>query len=228
MICNRMQKSPNRHVLVGIRQELGMTQGEFGKLVGLARSTVQAIELGRLPLSEQAAHRISEETDVNPFWLLENRLGTSAITRHGQPWNIKWFRIAQAGVFRGAHWFQLQPQMELFKVLYELQLIMAGRELVELIQSGFLWKLRQTVDSLWETLPANDRDRIYKKYDESNPSDEEILKHTLAEAHKLLAVNDDLKQRTGSKKITRSPSSGKRTRTQPRLQAQSEGFPSPP
>jgi DNA-binding XRE family transcriptional regulator len=47
-----------------LRQELGLTQGQMGKLIRRSRPTIQAIELGDLRLTEDLAAKISEETGI--------------------------------------------------------------------------------------------------------------------------------------------------------------------
>jgi transcriptional regulator with XRE-family HTH domain len=60
-----------RHTLAILRTTIGLTQKELAVLTGRAARTVQAIELGQLPLSEELALRIAKETGVDEGWLLE-------------------------------------------------------------------------------------------------------------------------------------------------------------
>ena len=200
-----MQKSPNRHVLVRLRRELGgMTQAQFGKLVGLSRRTVQAIELGTLPLSERSAHRISEETDIDVYWLLENRLEEPIKTRRGQPWNLEWFQVAQAGTWRGGYRLQKEPLMLLLRAYYKLRWIAADRDFFELTKHNFPLNLHKAVDGLWETIPDRDeRNRLSREYRDENLRDDEILKRVIADARELLAALRDLKKRTKNKQARR-------------------------
>jgi transcriptional regulator with XRE-family HTH domain len=66
-----MRPSPLRHTLAILRTTIGLTQKEMASLVGRAPRTIQAIELGHLPLSEELALRIAAETGVDESWLLE-------------------------------------------------------------------------------------------------------------------------------------------------------------
>lgn len=66
-----MRPSPLRHPLAVLRTTIGLTQKELADLVGRAARTIQSIELGHLPLSEELALRIAKETGVDESWLLQ-------------------------------------------------------------------------------------------------------------------------------------------------------------
>ena len=53
-----------------LRAMLGLSVEEFAKLVGIAPSSVNSIESGRLALSEKTALQITRETGVSVAWLL--------------------------------------------------------------------------------------------------------------------------------------------------------------
>jgi transcriptional regulator with XRE-family HTH domain len=53
-----------------LRNMLELSIDEFGKLVGIAPSSVKSLENGRLALSEKTAFRIKDETGVSVAWLL--------------------------------------------------------------------------------------------------------------------------------------------------------------
>ena len=65
-----MMPSPLRHPLAVLRQILGMSQAQLGALCGNSGRTIQAVELGKLSLSDGLAHRIAEATGVSLEWLL--------------------------------------------------------------------------------------------------------------------------------------------------------------
>ena len=54
-----------------LRQMLGLSVEDFGKLIGKSLSTVTKLDNGALPLSEETAHTVSLETGVSMHWLLE-------------------------------------------------------------------------------------------------------------------------------------------------------------
>jgi DNA-binding XRE family transcriptional regulator len=66
-----MRRSPLRTTLAVLRSELELSQEEFGKLISRSRPTIQAIELGKLRLTEDLAAKISAETGISARWLLE-------------------------------------------------------------------------------------------------------------------------------------------------------------
>jgi len=66
-----MRHSPLRHPLAILRTTIGATQKEMGQLAGRAARTIQSIELGHLPLTEELALRIAEATGIDETWLLE-------------------------------------------------------------------------------------------------------------------------------------------------------------
>ena len=66
-----MRPSPLRHPLAVLRQIVGITQKELANLVGKSAATIQAIELGKLALSEELALKIALETGVAMKWLLD-------------------------------------------------------------------------------------------------------------------------------------------------------------
>ena len=52
-----------------IRKELGLSQPEFGELIGIKAPQVSLIESGKHDLSEKTKLRIIEKYHVNPKWL---------------------------------------------------------------------------------------------------------------------------------------------------------------
>ena len=84
-IYSAMRPSPLRHPVAVLRNLIGLGQKELAQLVGKSASTIQAIELGKLRLSEELAAKIEQETGVSSDWLLagdvnrpiENAIGAS-------------------------------------------------------------------------------------------------------------------------------------------------------
>ena len=69
-----MRPSLRRHVLVLLREELGLNQKDFADYVGCSESVLQAVERGpdRLKLSDALAEKIFVATGIDPEWLLAN------------------------------------------------------------------------------------------------------------------------------------------------------------
>jgi transcriptional regulator with XRE-family HTH domain len=55
--------------LVSLRKELGLTQMEFAEKLGISRSAISLIEIGKNPLTEQNIKTISLIFGVNEEWL---------------------------------------------------------------------------------------------------------------------------------------------------------------
>jgi transcriptional regulator with XRE-family HTH domain len=72
----RMRVSPLRHPLAILRTIIRLTQKEMADLVQRSPRTIQAIELGQLPLSEELAMVIAQETGIDAGWLLEKNPAT--------------------------------------------------------------------------------------------------------------------------------------------------------
>jgi DNA-binding XRE family transcriptional regulator len=69
-----MPKSKEAHVLVRLRRHLSLSQEQLAKWCDCSYYTIQAVELGRLNLSNSLAERISMATGAPVKWLLENNL----------------------------------------------------------------------------------------------------------------------------------------------------------
>lgn len=94
-----MRESPRRHPLAVLRLFLGLTQQEMADLCNCAWATVQAIEHGKLRMSERMAEHISTVTDVSMKWLLGNDPEAPIINRAGKPYTQRDFEETQAKQF---------------------------------------------------------------------------------------------------------------------------------
>lgn len=66
-----MRVSPLLHPLAVLRTTIGITQKQMGDFVNRAARTIQSIELGKMPLTDELALRIAEATGVDEAWLAE-------------------------------------------------------------------------------------------------------------------------------------------------------------
>lgn len=64
-----MRPSPLLHPLAVLRSITGLTQKQMGDFVDRAARTIQAIELRKMPLTDELALRIAEATGVDEAWL---------------------------------------------------------------------------------------------------------------------------------------------------------------
>jgi transcriptional regulator with XRE-family HTH domain len=95
------RQSARRSTLAVLREELGLTQAELGKLIELSRPTIQAIELGKLRLTEENAARLAAETGVSAGWLLAGDPDKPIVAdpqwaRRDQPYGKQFFETIQA------------------------------------------------------------------------------------------------------------------------------------
>jgi transcriptional regulator with XRE-family HTH domain len=127
------KKIPNQ-VLPWLREALGLTQHQLANMIGASHSTIQAIELGRLPLSERFAWRISEQTGVDVRWLragkLPNPLPDPQLVRQR-------YEHTKRGDLAGAYWDHLHPRRRLFWLYIVLRNIAAELGSKGLQASGF-------------------------------------------------------------------------------------------
>jgi transcriptional regulator with XRE-family HTH domain len=81
-----MRPYARKHVLVRIREELGLQQQELAALVGVSTSTIKRVELLSLKLSRRLARRMSEVLGVSMDYLLKNQLFQRPVMPSGRYW----------------------------------------------------------------------------------------------------------------------------------------------
>jgi transcriptional regulator with XRE-family HTH domain len=81
-----MRPYARKHVLVQIREQLGLQQQELAVLVGVSTSTIKRVELLSLKLSRGLARRMSEVLGVSMDYLLKNQLSERPVTPSGRYW----------------------------------------------------------------------------------------------------------------------------------------------
>ena len=91
-----MRLSPQRHTLAVLRILLNLTQKEMAELAGCSRPTIQAVELGKLHLSDRLAGLIALRTGVALKWLLDNDVSVPPLTREGSPFTMEVFHETRA------------------------------------------------------------------------------------------------------------------------------------
>jgi transcriptional regulator with XRE-family HTH domain len=188
-----MRVSPRRHVLVEMRQRLGLTQSQMGALIGVSRRTVQSIELGTMPMSERIAYAICEKTGVRPDWLLKNDLKSLArqpdlfkdIHRH--------YEWAQAGGYKGLYGDTLIPRMVLFRAYIFLRTALSAAQRGGMYKAKMPQKLAQLVSDVLKTLPDKQyRKELYTQAQTQSLDPEAVLNQVIADAREL---RDELRKR---------------------------------
>src|ERR1051326_5856078 len=64
-VCHGHHMNESKHVVAALRKIIGLKQKEFGDLIGKSLPTVQAIEYGKLRLTEAVAEEISRQTGAH-------------------------------------------------------------------------------------------------------------------------------------------------------------------
>jgi transcriptional regulator with XRE-family HTH domain len=95
-MCGRMRLSKQSHTLAVLRLRAGLTQKEMAAALNCSAPTIQAVELGRLKLSEKLAGMASLKTGINLAWLLENDVTKPPIDIKGRPYTKAIFEEYQA------------------------------------------------------------------------------------------------------------------------------------
>ena len=90
-----MRVSPRRHVLVSLREAIGISQKEFAGVVQIGESTLQKIELGTYPLRPRIAERIATYTGVDINYLTRNDFSEPLLNWRGRPYAKGDFEAAQ-------------------------------------------------------------------------------------------------------------------------------------
>jgi len=91
-----MRLSNQSHTLAVLRLLVGLTQKEMADVLDCSAPTIQAVELGRLKLSEKLAGLASHKTGINLAWLLEDDVTKPPIDIKGKPYTKKTFEEFQA------------------------------------------------------------------------------------------------------------------------------------
>jgi len=150
-----MKHSPLRTPLAILRIELGLTQEKLGKLVGKARRTIQAIEIGKLRLTEDLAAEISAKTGISARWLLEGKPDAPMLTPGGEAYTKEVFDALRGRALRALN-VEIQDPNKL-EVLYMRGFYVCAdwfpmysaaaksgkREIVEHLTAEFLEQMRQ-------------------------------------------------------------------------------------
>lgn len=85
-----------RHVIATLRKIIGLQQKEFGALIERSLPTIQAIEYGKLRLTEAVAEEISRQTGAHVGWLLRNDPALPPVNSFHNKYSKPDFDAAQA------------------------------------------------------------------------------------------------------------------------------------
>ena len=97
-----MRNYESRHTVSVLRKIIGLSQGELAALAGCSKRTIQAVEIGRLKLSEGLASKIAHETGVDETWLLGGDLHSAPkLMFTGVPYDKRVFEETRAAIESG-------------------------------------------------------------------------------------------------------------------------------
>ena len=92
-----MRLSKKKHTLAILRLELGLHQQGMADIAECSRELIQAVELGRAPLSEKLAKKVFLATGVGLSWLTDDKVDAPIVDVAGQPYTRDAFERARAG-----------------------------------------------------------------------------------------------------------------------------------
>ena len=95
-----MRPSPQRHPLAVLRLIIGFTQKEMASLLNCSCPTIQAIELGKLKMSERLAQETVQKTGVSLAWLLNTDPKAPPVGESNVPYSVTIFEQTQANLTR--------------------------------------------------------------------------------------------------------------------------------
>ena len=102
-MCLFMRPSPLRHTLAVLRSFLRLTQKEMADIVECSTPTIQAIELGKLNLSEKLGVTLATKTGVSLDWLMQNDVTAPVVDRSGETYTKEAFESIRAHDFADLH-----------------------------------------------------------------------------------------------------------------------------
>ena len=107
-----MRPSPFRHTLAVLRTAIGLTQKEMATLADCSTPTIQAIELGKLRLSDKLGQLIARNAGASLTWLMANDTTRPAVDEEGNPIDKATFEV-----FRATALFDQHPDFKLFQIM---------------------------------------------------------------------------------------------------------------
>jgi len=159
-----MRRSPQRHTVAILRNIIGLTQAEFGKLVHKSGRTIQMIELNEnYRLTPELADKISHETYIDLEWLLDDDVSKPPISQDKKPYTKGDFEWAQA-VNCGKPVTKSGPEGSIVELQILIASLVAGIGATALAaqKSGkvnlFRWKASQAITELGREFEASPRD----------------------------------------------------------------------
>jgi len=157
-----MRPSPQRHPLAVLRLMIGFTQKEMASLLKCSCPTIQAIELGKLKMSERLAQEIVQTTGVSLEWLLKADPQAPPVSENNEPYSVTIFERTQANLTRK---FTDETDPDFSSEFLAWCMLGTASMMLAAIQEDryvlFRYKMRRTLETLEEEFggwPALDED----------------------------------------------------------------------
>lgn len=184
MKASRNSKSPPKHVVQWVRQQLKMTQLQFAEATGVGFFSLQSIESGRARLSEKNAYLLTKATNIRPEWFLANKLepvpDPTELKKHFE-------RAQESGI--DLYPARLLPRMIVLRFTY-LQIALAKKHVsyAGFRHSGLQDRLGKMNLKLLNTIkdPRERREFWKRTCAEIKGKNEQILLSLIAECRELL------------------------------------------
>jgi transcriptional regulator with XRE-family HTH domain len=186
-------KKQQQHVIAWLRETLGLTQSGLANLIGSSQSTIQAVELGRIPLSERFAYAIESKTGMPAKWLLENKLEPIPDAAEVKE-RFEWGKL---GGFKYSYEGHLIPRLAIFRTAAVLSVV-AGELGLRGTKAAGCFKMLDKISSDFINAigDLSTRRRVYRDATEilaSNETTLELLRTQIVEM--IRATKEIRKQR---------------------------------
>jgi transcriptional regulator with XRE-family HTH domain len=166
------QSKKKRHVVAWLRKTLDLSQSEFASLINSSQPTIQAVELGRIPLSERFALAIESKTGTSAKWLLQNKLHPLPDAEETR----EKYEHAKLGWSRYAAVPYILPRMYLMRTYIGLRMIADELGYSGCKAAGYFARLDKTFSELLKAiadLPT--RRRVYRQISEITTDNKKTL-----------------------------------------------------
>ncbi len=190
-----MRLSLLKHTLAVLRTTLKLGQKEMAELIGCSTPTIQAIEHGKLKLSEKLGQEIAFKTGVSFEWLMANDVDKPIVEKYGDKFTYEYYveqKVALIPVSPGTLFYTGVLMGQLFRAMLVA---------MEKNQFGlFNWRLQNAVQSVIKDF-CNDR-FFDKRVREPYEIEMKVHRDATMKSFEQLKTKGDLMVENDFKRIT--------------------------
>lgn len=180
-----------------LRETLGFSQKELGALIGASQPLIQAVELGRIRLSERFAYMLERKTGTSAKWLLENKLEPLPDAAK----TVEFYERARAGSFEYAYEGHLLPRIILMRTYVGLRLIADELGYPGCKAAGYFTRLEKLSSELLNSIgDLRTRRRVYEKAVAVTLSNKKTLEFILTDTREMMLATKESAQRMEKQK----------------------------